>query len=83
MLELFEELDKAFALKINTRNLFKPLYRDKSIIGYIMGFILRSFRIFIASILYLFIFSASVVLYAMWLAIPIYLIYKVLIVYGK
>lgn len=81
MLEFFEEIDKAFALRINLKNFFKPLYRDKTLIGYIIGFIFRSFRIVSTSILYFLIFTLSVVFYTAWLALPLYFAYKVLINY--
>ncbi len=76
MFNLFEELDKGFALKINIRNLFKPLYQDRNIIGYGLGFLFRGIRILIALIAYFAIFSITAGLYLLWLGVPIFFIYK-------
>ena len=79
MLGVFEELDKIFALKLTLRNLFQPLYQDRTLIGYIIGFAFRSLIIIVSSIIYLFVFIVSVALYLIWLALPIVLIYKAII----
>ena len=76
MFNLFEELDKGFALKINFRNLFKPLYQDRNIIGYTLGFLFRGTRILLALVVYFVIFSITILLYFIWLGIPIFFIYK-------
>ncbi len=76
MFNLFEELDKGFALKINFRNLFKPLYQDRNIIGYTLGFLFRGTRILIALVAYFIVFSITAMLYLLWLGIPIFFIYK-------
>ena len=77
MLNVFEGMDRSLALKINLRNIFKPLYQDATIIGYVLGFLLRFFKVVVASITYLFVFVISVTTYLLWLAIPIYVIYKI------
>lgn len=76
MFNLFEELDKGFALKINFRNLFKPLYQDRNIIGYVLGFLFRGTRILLALAAYFTIFSITASLYVLWLLLPIFFAYK-------
>ena len=76
MLNLFEGLDRSLALKVNFRNIFKPLYQDRNIISYILGFFFRGTRVFIAIVVYIFIFGITAVLYIAWLLIPIFFIYK-------
>lgn len=76
MFGLFEEMDKAFALKINLRNLFKPLYQDRNIISYILGFFFRGSRSLLAIIVYAAVFGITVALYLAWLSVPIFFIYK-------
>ena len=83
MLNLFQELDKGFALKINFRNLFKPLYQDRNFIGYLLGFLFRGTRILIAIVAYLLIFGLTAALYIAWLLVPLFFIYKSLTSYGK
>lgn len=77
MLNVFEEMDRIFALKINFRNLLKPLYQDATVIGYLLGFVFRFFRVVVASAVYLVVFLISVVFYLTWLAIPIYVVYMI------
>jgi len=52
--ETIVDLDKDFGLKINLRNIFAPLYKDYSIIGYFLGFIFRLGRILLATLIYVF-----------------------------
>jgi len=79
MLNVFEGLDKYFALRVTLRNIFKPLYQDRTFIGYILGFIFRSMRLVITSVVYSFVFVVSLGLYLLWLFIPVFIIYKILI----
>jgi len=82
MLGVFESLDRTFALKINVRNIFEPLYQDRSFLGYILGFILRSVRVVVGSVVYLCIFAVSVALYGLWLLVPPFVIFKIVQIYG-
>ena len=72
-----EKIDRFLAFKITLRHLFQPLYQDKSFLGYILGFILRTARLFIGAIVYLVIFAIAAAIYIIWLAIPIFIIYKI------
>ncbi len=76
-LQALERLDKIFALRITFKNLFQPLYQDYTLIGYMWGFIFRSLRLFIGSVLYLSFFILSVVLFLIWALIPIYTLYQI------
>ena len=50
-----ENLDKTFAITLNLRYFFAPLYKDYSIMGRILGIIFRTIRIIIGTIIYFFI----------------------------
>ncbi len=76
MLNIYESLDKTFALRINLKSLFKPMYQDRSIIGYVIGFFFRGFKILAASVIYLLLFFASVFLYFLWVIAPAVIIYE-------
>jgi len=76
-ISFLEKLDRTFALKITLRNLFQPLYSDRSFIGYILGFFFRSWRIIIGGIIYFFISIFAIALYLIWLLILPYIIYKI------
>jgi len=83
MLDVFERLDRTFALKINARNLFKPLYQDATAVGYILGFLLRSLRVIIGSAVYFFVFLLSVVIYLAWLAVPLLIVWNIVKHYAR
>lgn len=76
-----EKLDRFLAFKITLRCLFKPLYQDYSFLGHILGFIFRVARLIFGGIVYAIVFALAVALYVIWLATPIYIVYKI-IVYG-
>lgn len=77
VLNQLERLDYRLAWKITLKNLFQPLYKDYSVIGYILGFLFRSFRLLFASFIYAAIFSVAAVFYLLWLSVPIFLVYKI------
>ena len=77
-LNQFERLDRFFALKITLKNLFQPLYKDYSPIGYILGFGFRVSRVFAASVVYLLILLILVFLYLVWVFFPIFAVVKAL-----
>ncbi|HMB17590.1 MAG TPA: hypothetical protein VKO61_01625 [Candidatus Paceibacterota bacterium] len=73
----FEKIDYRLAWKITLKNIFKPLYKDYSIIGHIVGFFLRSARLIVASIIYLILLIISGLIYMFWILFPIALIYRI------
>lgn len=81
MLDLFENLDRAFAVRINLKNLFKPLYQDRSPISYVIGFFFRGAKIILALAVYIVILGVTIISYSLWAAIPAFLIYKILFSY--
>ena len=45
LLGALERLDRFFAIKITMRHWLEPLYQDKTVLGYILGFIFRTLRV--------------------------------------
>lgn len=82
LIGFLEYLDRFFAIEITFKHIFEPLYQDKSFIGYIMGFLLRIMRIISALIVYSMVVSVFVVLYLIWLAIPLFIVFKIIESYG-
>ncbi|RJQ27779.1 hypothetical protein C4565_04815 [Candidatus Parcubacteria bacterium] len=66
----FERLDRRFAWMVTLKNIFQPLYKDYTIIGYVIGFVFRSIRLLVASIIYVIFFFIAAMVYVVWLAIP-------------
>lgn len=79
VVSFLERLDGFFAFKITLRHLFKPLYGDYSVLGYILGFIFRIGRLIAGGLVYSAIIAAAAVLYLIWLTTPIYIIYRIFI----
>ncbi|MEK7657720.1 MAG: hypothetical protein AAB366_00825 [Patescibacteria group bacterium] len=78
VVSLLEKIDRVFAFKITLRHLFKPLYGDYSVLGYILGFIFRLGRLIISGLIYLILIILAVFIYAVWLAIPFYIVYRII-----
>ncbi len=78
IVSLLEKIDGVFAFKITLRNLFRPLYGDYSVLGYILGFIFRSGRLIVGGTAHLLIIVMAIILYFIWLAAPIYIIYRII-----
>src|ERR1700722_10341701 len=64
-----EVADQSFAVKITLRHFFEPLYKDYSVIGRILGFVLRTGRIIVGGIVYLLISIGFALVYIIWLGI--------------
>lgn len=78
VISIFEKMDKVFALKITYKNLFSPLYSDRSVFGYFFGFVFRIIRLFLGIIVYIFLVIVAVIVYLIWAAIPLIIIYKII-----
>jgi len=78
IVSLLETFDRTIALRVTFTNLFEPLYQERNIIGYLLGFIFRSLRLLLGTILYVIVIVIAVTLYLAWLAIPLYIGYNVL-----
>jgi hypothetical protein len=77
--EILASLDQVFALKVNFRLFFTPLYQDRSVVGYILGFFFRFFRVLAGGIFYLIILAAGAAIYLAWAALPAFFLYKIII----
>ena len=71
LLGVLERLDRVFAVKITMRHWLEPLYQDKTIVGYVLGFIFRTLRVFFGGIFYVVIFSLGMGVYLFWALLPI------------
>ena len=76
LLEILEGLDRAFAVRITMRHWLQPLYQDRTAVGYILGFIFRTSRIFFGSFVYALIFLIGVGIYLAWAFAPAALVFK-------
>ncbi len=82
LIGFLEYLDRFFAIEITFKHIFEPLYQDKSFIGYVMGFLFRITRIILALIVYSIVVLFFVFLYLIWLAIPPFIVFKIIKSYG-
>ena len=73
---LLERLDSFLAVKVSSRYLFQPLYKDYTAIGYAFGFIFRGLTILVGALIYFLIIVVAALIYIVWSLIPIYLIIR-------
>ncbi len=73
-IHLFLNLEKTLAFRITITHLFEPLYQDYSIVGQIIGPLLRLARLVVGSVIYIFLGGIALSLYCIWLAVPIILL---------
>ncbi|MEZ4156595.1 MAG: hypothetical protein R3B52_01275 [Candidatus Paceibacterota bacterium] len=71
---LLRQLDKTFAVRTSAQYIFQPMYQDRSIIGYILGFIFRSIRIVVGVLLYTFLSLLWISAYIAFISLPIAII---------
>jgi len=76
VLEKIRALERIFAVKINARLWFQPLYGDYSAVGRVFGPIFRTGRILAGLGLYFFIFYLASILWISWLSLLPFIIYK-------
>ncbi len=74
-IDLLESVDRTWAIWITFKNIFQPLYQDRTFTGRILGFIFRSIRIVIALVLYLLIIAIAIIIYVAIFIAPIYILY--------
>ncbi len=68
------KIKKIFAVKVNLRYLFTPLYQDYTIRGYAIGIPARIIRVILGIIVYLIIISMFLFIYLFWASIPFLII---------
>ncbi|MBI4159686.1 hypothetical protein HY504_00810 [Candidatus Wolfebacteria bacterium] len=74
---ILSALDTRVAFGITLRHFGEPLYQDRTIIGYILGFIFRSLRLVMGGFVYGVIIILAALLYALWAALPLYVIFRI------
>ena len=73
---VLNSLDQYFAVKVSLKNIFEPLYQDRSVIGYSLGFVFRLIRIVLGAIIYLAVILVFFAVYLIWAAFPIYVVLR-------
>lgn len=76
-LNILEYLDQTIALRITLRYFWQPLYRDYSVIGYMIGIPARTVRTLAGVVAYGAVLAVGIAAYLAWAAIPIYLLRKI------
>jgi hypothetical protein len=76
VLDELQKMDRILAWRVNLRYIFQPLYKDYTIIGYVLGFTLRSARLLVTSLMYLVIFGFFAALFLIWIMIPVAIILR-------
>ena len=78
---ILERLDRTLALKVTAKNLIKPLYKDQTPLGYLLGFVLRAGRIVVSIIVYSGVVAVGSIICFLWLPLPLFIVYQIIINY--
>ena len=70
-------MDQSIAFKVTLRNLFQPMYQERNIIGYVLGFIFRSLRLIFGMIIYGSVIVVAALIFLVWAGIPPYILLKI------
>lgn len=74
-LSILERLERVFAVAVTLRHFFEPLYQDRTFIGYVLGFVFRTLRVFVGALFFAVAVALAGVLYLAWaLVLPFVLI---------
>ena len=68
--------EKVFALRANLFFLFSPLYQERNVIGFLLGFFVRLIRIIGGGLYYILSALFFIGTYILWAALPLVCIYK-------
>lgn len=77
LISTLEQLDHFFAFRITFRYFGKPLFQDRTAVGYILGFIFRTLRLLLGGFVYLVVIVVAIGVYVTWAMIPAYIVYKI------
>jgi|GEM_PF-1523717 len=72
-------IEKSFSIRLNILNFFSPLFGDRSLPGYVYAPFVRITIIFIGLILQLFNFVIFLMIFLIWIFMPLilsYIVYK-------
>lgn len=79
LIDFLVELDRIIAFRITLRYFGKPLFQDRSIVGYILGFFFRSFRLLFGGLFYIVVIVIAVAFCILWALVPVFIVYKVFV----
>lgn len=71
---LVRRLERSLAIRIHIRFFFVPLYQERNIYGYVLGFLFRSLKIVGGGALYVCIGALVLLVYVAWALLPFLLI---------
>lgn len=69
--------DQTLKVRVNLRNIKKPLYGDYTLIGFFIALPYRVLRIFLGILLYFFIFLFYLAILLLWIFLPLFFLFKI------
>ena len=79
----FYSFERVFALRETLRFFFHPLFKDYTIVGRVLGVIFRSIRIIIGIFVYGILGGIFVIVYVIWLMIPVGIVARIILGLGQ
>jgi hypothetical protein len=77
-LNLLSKLDTFFAIRAMSQNFTRPLFGDRSVVGYVIGFCFRLVRIIGGSFTYALLGLIALFLFLVWALIPVYIMWRII-----
>ena len=78
-LNAVERSERIFSFRINLRYFGEPLFQDRTIVGYVLGFVFRTSWLIIGGFFYLFFWPLAFLGYVAWCAMPLYALFKIIV----
>ena len=70
--------ERRFAIRVNLHFLFRPLYQEYNIVGYVLGFVYRFGKTVFGMLLYTCVAVLAAGCYILWVMLPVVLIFKII-----
>jgi hypothetical protein len=78
LLGAWRRIDRVSGLRVNALFLFRPLYQERNLTGYVLGFFVHLFRVVAGGVAALVAAAVITALLVFWLLIPVYLVMRII-----
>lgn len=79
-IEKIKNIEKGLGIQIWAKNLSKPMYAQYDWQGRIISFLMRLFQLIVRSIAFVVIFIVILFLPLIWLALPVFIIFQIVLI---
>ncbi len=77
LLRSFRWIDRKFGMRVNIRFFFQPLYQERNLTGYVLGFLFRTFRLACGAVIAIACAAGIGAASIAWVLVPVFIIGKI------